>query len=191
MRDGDCIHPVELLQAVRQVLIVGELPRKLHQQRIQRAPHLTKETKPEVGTKKYGLPIRRDGIGSSSSPDTPPLGCYRQSVRLGKWVVGLQLADLPRAPNEPRDMRGAQSPGLEETTYLLMQTAGLELVLCGLELVADRDLGRGLDVVVEQHREAHLPHSEGRVHSEAREVKQPQQDRQRAWSSVPLAGNVE
>ena len=40
--------------------------------------------------------------------------------------------------------------------YLLMQTAGLELVLRGLELVADGDLGRGLDVVVEQHREAHL-----------------------------------
>ena len=37
-------------------------------------------------------------------------------------------------------------------------SAGLELVLRGLELVADGDLGRGLDVIVEQHREAHLPH---------------------------------
>ena len=43
-----------------------------------------------------------------------------------------------------------------ETIYLLLQTAGLELVLCGLKLVTNGDLGRGLDVVVEQHREAHL-----------------------------------
>ena len=46
--------------------------------------------------------------------------------------------------------------GLVETIYLLLQTAGLELVLCGLKLVTNGDLGRGLDVVVEQHREAHL-----------------------------------
>ena len=38
-------------------------------------------------------------------------------------------------------------------------SAGLELVLRGLELVADRNLGRGLNVVVEKHREAHLPQS--------------------------------
>ena len=35
-----CNHLVELLQAVGQVLVVGEVPRQLHQQRVQWAPGL-------------------------------------------------------------------------------------------------------------------------------------------------------
>jgi hypothetical protein len=47
MMDAHGPHPVELLQPVREVLVVDELPRKLHQQRLERVPELL-HTRPGV-----------------------------------------------------------------------------------------------------------------------------------------------